>query len=186
MCTGMNRRGRVNDRDVQETLIKALAEFFGEADADAAPKPMEEDPDALETEQARLKEEADEFAEPAVDEAYKIKMDALEKYRQQQLRQEKENALAEKRREKRRREEAKAKAERLAKLEAEQAERRAARKAKREAEQAEALKRAQEEALKGPPPEAEAKAPEPSAREAKRGAKEAKRGAKQSAKASSS
>ena len=72
-------------------------------------------------------------------------MDALEKYRQQQLRQEKENALAEKRREKRRREEAKAKAERLAKLEAEQAERRAARKAKREAEQAEALKKAQEE-----------------------------------------
>ena len=55
-----------------------------------------------------------------------------------------------------------------------------------EAEQAEALKRAQEEALKGPPKEAEAKAPEPSAREAKRGAKEAKRGAKQSAKASSS
>ena len=50
----MNRRGRVNDRDVQETLIKALAEFFGEADADAAPKPMEEDPDALETEQAEL------------------------------------------------------------------------------------------------------------------------------------
>ena len=88
---------------------------------------MEEDPDALETEQARLKEEADEFAEPVVDEAYKLKMDALEKYRQQQLRKEKENALAEKRREKRRREEAKAKAERLAKLEAEQAERRAAR-----------------------------------------------------------
>ena len=132
----MNRRGRVNDRDVQETLIKALAEFFGEADADAAPKPMEEDPDALETEQARLKEEADEFAEPVVDEAYKLKMEALEKYRQEQLRKEKENALAEKRREKRRREEAKAKAERLAKLEAEQAERRAARKAKREAEQA--------------------------------------------------
>ncbi len=177
---GMNRRGRVNDRDVQETLTKALAEFFGEADADAAPKPMEEDPDALETEQARLKEEADEFAEPVVDEAYKIKMDALEKYRQQQLRQEKENALAEKRREKRRREEAKAKAERLAKLEAEQAERRAARKAKREAEQAEALKKAQEEALKGPPKEAEAKSEPPSSREAKRGAKEAKRGAKQS------
>ena len=99
---GMNRRGRVNDRDVQETLIKALAEFFGEADADAAPKPIEEDPDALETEQARLKEEADEFAEPVVDEAYKLKMEALEKYRQEQLRKEKENALAEKRREKRR------------------------------------------------------------------------------------
>ena len=35
-------------------------------------------------------------------------MEALEKYRQEQLRKEKENALAEKRREKRRREEAKA------------------------------------------------------------------------------
>ena len=71
-------------------------------------------------------------------------------------------------------------------VEAEQAERRAARRAKREAEQAEALKRAQEEALKGPPKEAEAKSEPSSSREAKRGAKEAKRGAKQSAKASSS
>ena len=48
------------------------------------------------------------------------------------------------------------------------------------AEQAEALKKAQEEALKGPPKEAEAKSEPSSSREAKRGAKEAKRGAKQS------
>ena len=50
----------------------------------------------------------------------------------------------------------------------------------REAEQAEALKKAQEEALKGPPKEAEAKSEPSSSRDAKRGAKEAKRGAKQS------
>ena len=39
---------------------------------------------------------------------------------------------------------------------------------------------AEEEALKGPPKEAEAKSEPSSSREAKRGAKEAKRGAKQS------
>lgn len=178
---GLDRRSTYDDRTVSETLIQALEEFFGKADLDAAPLALKDDPDALETEATRLKEEQDEFAEPLVDEAFKIKMYDLEKYKEKQLRQEKENALAEKRREKRRREEIKAKAERLAKMERDQAERRAQRRAAREAEAAEALKKAQAEVI-NPQPVAEAKE---SSSVKRSGAKEAKRGAKASAKASS-
>ena len=91
---------------------------------------MEEDPDALETEQAELKEEADVNVSPWSTRHGKLKM-SPGKIQAGAIKKEKEHALAEKRREKRRREEAKAKAERLAKLEAEQAERRAARRARR-------------------------------------------------------
>ena len=93
---------------------------MGEADADAAPKDRSRRIfNALGVQQqARLKEEADEFAEPVVDEAYKLKMEALEKYRQQQSGREKELALAEKRREKRLQRGGQPHAGRLAKLEA--------------------------------------------------------------------
>jgi len=109
------------------------------------------------------------YAEPAVDEAYKLKMEQLAKYREQKLREEKQAELDAARRAKKKLQEERDRAERLAKLDQEQQERRAARRAKREAEKLEAIEAAKRKEAEGvkpgddapasanPPAEADAK-----------------------------
>mmetsp|Transcript_13618 Transcript_13618/g.42148 ORF Transcript_13618/g.42148 Transcript_13618/m.42148 type:complete len:404 (-) Transcript_13618:45-1256(-) len=153
------------DDSIARTLTEDVAKFFGAHDEDCVPQ--EEDPDGLEA-QAR-KDDAEEYAEPAVDEAYKLKMEQLAKYREQKLREEKQAELDAARRAKKKLQEERDRAERLAKLDQEQQERRAARRAKREAEKLEAIEAAKRKEAEGvkpgddapasanPPAEADAK-----------------------------
>ena len=100
--TGLNRRGESVSEDVADQLVDAVAKYFGKPDADIVVRRADRDGEFVAEE--KKDNDADDFAEPIIDEIYKAKMEALEKYRKKQQLKEREIELEKKRRDKKKKE----------------------------------------------------------------------------------
>ncbi|KAH8099000.1 hypothetical protein JL720_1973 [Aureococcus anophagefferens] len=97
---GLNRK-ELSD-DAYDSLVEAVAKYYGEPDADIVRKKSKKD-GAFDVDEGKS-DAPDEFAEKLIDDIYAAKMDDLEKYRKKMQLKEREIELDKKRREKKKKE----------------------------------------------------------------------------------